>query len=446
MKEDDIVRVLSETNFWGREIDTGISIPAYAEKIKKFSGSAIVSVIGPRRSGKTTICMQILESFIKEGMDRSQTLYVNFEDPAFVSMLSGPAGMEEIYRSYRLLVNPGKPAVVVLDEVQNVPMWEKWVRVASEKNRDMKIIVTGSSSTLLSSEMATVLTGRTITVTVLPLSFSDFLRFRGVKIKEPYEMLSKEGTLKSLFLEYMEYGGFPAVAKEKDNDIKKALLKEYFDGMIFRDVIWRHKIKDMDTIRGLAEICMSSISSPVSATKMRNVLVETLKRKISPNRVVAFGGHLESGFLLFFVPIFSRKVKERKLYARKVYSIDTGVSNAVTLKFSPDLGRVAENLVFLHLKRIMHDGEIFYWRDKSQREVDFVIKRGLKITGVIQVCWDMTNSKTEQREKNALLDCMEEFGLKEGIIITGDKESTERMGNSVITCVPIWKWMLNKWD
>ena len=150
VKEHDIIRMLAEVNFWGREnIYTGIPLPGYAEKITGFANSAIVAVVGPRRSGKNNLCLQALESAIKGGLDKVQTLYINFEDPLLEPLLGGPQGIEAIYKSYRSIVNKDKPALLVLDEIQAVPRWEKWVRAANEKGRDIKIIITGSSSKLL---------------------------------------------------------------------------------------------------------------------------------------------------------------------------------------------------------------------------------------------------------------------------------------------------------
>ncbi|MDI6721959.1 MAG: ATP-binding protein, partial [Candidatus Aenigmarchaeota archaeon] len=352
MEDHDIIKALGEMNFWGRDgIYTGIFLPEYMEKIRKFAGSAVVAVIGPRRSGKTTICMQFLEDAIKNGVEKSQTLYVNFEDPLLQPLLADSGGIDAVYRSYRALVNRSKPAIIVLDEVQNVPGWEKWVRVAHEKYDNIKIIVTGSSSKLLSSEVSTVLTGRVLAVFVFPLSFRDFMRFRGIETGKEYEMLAKSDKIRSLLFEYMKYGGFPKVSTEKDRFVKNALLKEYFDGIIFRDIMQRYNIKDIGLVRNLAELCINSISSASSATKMRNILVGVLKRKISPNKVVDSMGYLESSFLVFFVPAFSRKVKEQKLYPKKNYAVDTGMANAVTLKFSDDIGKIAENIAFLQLKR-----------------------------------------------------------------------------------------------
>ncbi len=444
MDEKDIIRSIADVNFWGKEIDTGIPRPEYTEKVRKFAGSGeAVVVMGPRRSGKTTICLQVLREMIANGMDKAQTLYVNFEDPALETLLTGPEAMERIYRSYRLLVNRDKDVILVLDEVQNVPRWEKWVRSMHEK-KEAKIIVTGSSSRLLSSEIATVLTGRTLSVFVFPLGFGDFLRFRGVQITEAYEAIAKENEVKGLLLEYMEFGGFPKVVIEQDPLVKKSLLKEYFDGVVFRDIIQRYRIKDIQLIRNLAELCLNGISSLTSANRMREALIRIVGRKISGNKVVDFMGHLESSFLMFFVPIFSYKVKEQKLYPKKAYAVDAGLANAVAFKFSDDTGRMAENIVFLHLKKLALEKnlQLFYWRDEQQREVDFVVKQGLKATRLIQVCWDVRGEKARERENRILAKACEAFGLKEGVVVTGDFEGEETLEGRRVRYVPIWKFLL----
>ncbi|MBI5061651.1 MAG: ATP-binding protein [Candidatus Aenigmarchaeota archaeon] len=444
MEEKDIIRVIGDMNLWGREIDTGIYRQDYVERVVKFAGSGeIVAVVGPRRSGKTTICLQALKEMVKGGMDKTQTLYVNFEDPALETILTGPEAMETIYRSYKMLVNRDKESVLVLDEVQNVPKWEKWVRKMQDR-KETKIIVTGSTSKLLSSEISTVLTGRTLSVFVFPLGFRDFLKFRGVEVNKEYESLSMENELNALLREYMEFGGFPKVAIEKDKVIKKMLLKEYFDGIIFRDIVQRYKIKDVVLIRNLAELCINQMSSMTSATKMREVLIKIAMRKISGNRVVNYMSYLENCFLVFFVPIFSYKVKNQKLYPKKAYSVDTGIANSVAFRFSEDVGRAAENLVFTHLKKLSFEKnfEIFYWKDSEQSEVDFVVKRGLNVESLFQVCWDIRDAKTKEREIKAITKAMDAFKLANGTVITGGFEGEEEIGNKKVQFVPIWKFLL----
>ncbi len=444
MEEKDIIRIIGDTNLWGREVDTGINRPEYVEKVVKFAGSGeIVVVMGPRRSGKTTICLQALKEIVKAGMDKTQTLYVNFEDPALETILTGPEAMEKIYRSYKMLVNRDKESVIVLDEVQNVPKWEKWVRKMQDR-KETKIIVTGSSSKLLSSEIATVLTGRTLSVFVFPLDFKAFLKFRGFGLKEEHEILAKENELKPLLMEYMEFGGFPRVVTEKDPMIKKALLKEYFDGMIFRDIVQRYRIKDVTLVRNLAELCINQMSSLTSASKMREVLIKIVGRKISGNKVVDYMNYLENCFLVFFTSIFSYKVKDQKLYPRKTYSVDTGITNSVAFKFSEDVGRLAENLVFLHLKRSSFEKgfEIFYWKNPRQHEVDFVVKRGIDVENLIQVSWNIKDAKTKERETSALMEAMGAFKLSEGTVITGGFEDEEEEKGKKLHFIPLWKFLL----
>ncbi len=370
-------------------------------------------------------------------------MYINFEDPSIESLLGGPEGIEKIYRSYRMLVCRGKPTVIVLDEVQNVPRWEKWVRMMHEK-KDAKIIVTGSSSKLLSSEIATVLTGRTLTIVVFPLTFADFLMFRGVELKAGYDMIAKKDLIMGLLMEYMESGGFPRIAREPDPFTRRALVKEYFDGIIFRDLVQRYGIKDIALIRNLAELCISNASSLTSANKMRGILINILRRKISGNRIVELMGYLESSFLVFFVPIFPCKVKDQKLYPKKTYAVDTGLSGAVSFRFSDDAGKLAENIVFLHLKRAAYDKgeEIFYWKDKEQREVDFVVKRGLKVEALIQVCWNVEDAKVRRRERSIMIKAMDEFKLKKGTIVTKDFEGKETVDGKSIAYIPLCKFLL----
>ena len=442
MVSESVVRVLSNYNFWSRSIDTGLPLAGMVEKIRKLADSGqIVAIIGARRSGKTTLCLQYLKQAIEKGLDAKRTLFINLEDPAFEALLVQPNGIEEIYKAYREFINPEKKPIIILDEVQNVKKWEKWARAMHDKKEAEAIIVTGSSSELYSGSLATLLTGRTLTMKVFPLGFKEYLEFKGVKAKENIALENPQ-TMKAHLIKYLSEGGFPKIVVEKNDFNKKAMLKEYFEGIIYRDVAYRNNVKDVATLKILAELCINNVSSLASATKMREYLIRLVQRKISPNKVVQYMGFLEEAFMFFFVPIFSYKVREQKLYPKKIYCIDNGLANSASFKFSEGKGQSLENSVFLKLKRESPEQgtEIFYWRGKEQKEVDFVIKKGLKVMELIQVCAE--TKEIPEREITALQEAMKEFSLKEGKIITWEHEEIKKTGKTIIKCIPLWKWLL----
>jgi len=218
------------------------------------------------------------------------------------------------------------------------------------------------------------------------------------------------------------------------------LLKEYFDSIIFRDIVSRYNIRDVNLLKTLAIIMQTNISSPSSIGKLASVLQDSFKRKTSLETVSRFLEYFESAFLIFLVPIFSYKIKDQLQYPRKIYSIDAGLRNAVCFRFSEDIGKLYENVVFLELKR--KGKEIYYWKDAQQREVDFVIKEGLVVKELIQVCLNLENEKTKKRETDALLIAMDEFGIKEGTIITEDYKDEENFDEKIIKFIPLWEWLL----
>lgn len=442
LKREEIIETLSPLNFWGQEQDTGIERRLYLQKLLKYleCKDVVVAIVGIRRAGKTYLTKQLLKAKSRNSSPE-KTLYVLLEDPKFEPYL-GTDLLEDIYRTYRNYISGEGEVVVVLDEVQNVPVWEKWVRTLIEKKEKAKIIVTGSSSKLLFSSLATTLTGRTLTLEVFPLSFKEFLLVKGYKIMKKYELVAKKREWEKLFLEYVAYGGLPQVVLEKDASLKIQLLKEIFEGIIYKDIIARHNIKDVALVKTVAEISINNFSSLGSATRIRNIVVGLVGRKVSPNLVLEILSYTEEAFLLFQVPIFSYKVREQKLYPKKFYCIDSGIINAVTVRFSENMGRLYENIVAISLWRQKGKENIFYWKSGQQEEVDFVIKEGLKIKELIQVCYELSDRKTKKREISALLKAANELGCRQLMVLTRDHQKEEKIGSYKIIYKPLWKWLL----
>jgi len=175
----------------------------------------------------------------------------------------------------------------------------------------------------------------------------------------------------------------------------------------------------------------------------------SLKKKleISTDTIEKFSNYLESVYLIFFLKRFSFKFKEQEKSPRKVYSIDSGLANTAGFRFSQNIGRIAENLVFLELTRkkaLNPNIEIFYWKNDRHQEVDFIIKEGMKIKELIQVCWKLNELKTREREINGLIKGLEELKLDKGLIITEEQEGIEYIKNKKIKFIPLYKWLLIK--
>ncbi len=445
MIRKELLDAVSGLNFWARDQRTGINRPDYANRIGKYFGTSglAISIIGTRRAGKTFIARGFLNELMQKGLiKKEQTLYVNFEEPLLEPFLNTEL-LNDLYDTYRHFLNKDKLAVLVLDEIHTVPRWEKWIRIMLEKGENVKVIITGSSSKLSSKELATVLTGRTISVKVFPLSFGEFLRFSNFNLKSS-EGVGQKKEITGFMHTYIEYGGFPLIALTKEPDVKLDILKDIFEGIITKDIAARHEVRRLEELKLLAVLALHNFSCQVSVKKLSDMMQNVAKRKISPSTVNSFLHYFSEAFLFFYVPIFSYKIKDQLLYPKKLYCVDTGMINAVSSRFSENIGRLAENATAVELVKRYGNDNLFYWKDDKSGEVDFVLKDGTKVRQLIQVCWDVnSNPETKTRETKSLLACMGEFGLKTGLVLTGDFEGEEIMDGCKITYTPLWKWLLS---
>ncbi len=434
MDKNEIIKILEDWNFWSKELNTGINRDLYLDVLKKMlAGEQIKVITGARRSGKSFIMRQLAKYLIGGSVGKSNILIVNFEDPRFVALDAKLLG--QIFETYLEYQSPRGKIYVFLDEVQEIQKWEKWVRTAQELGK-ANMIVSGSNSKLLSGELATVLTGRHLDATVLPLSWAEFLKFKNLQIKDNFELAKNEIKIQTLFAEFMELGSFPLVVLEED---KEKIILAYFDDVVSKDLIKRYKIRKSEEIKSLIKFYLSNTSSQITFTstgKFLNMSALSAKR---------FSAYLEASYLVFFVKRFSFKFKEQERSPRKVYAVDTGLANVVGFRFSGNLGKLAENAVFLELKRRSYFDprmEIYYWKSRAQEEVDFLVKENAGITQLIQVCWDVQDINTKKRETKALVKAMEEFGLETGLVITQSFEAEENFNGKKIKYATLSKWLL----
>jgi predicted AAA+ superfamily ATPase len=436
MNKNEVIKILYDWNFWDKDLDTGIERNVYVDRLVKYLDTGLVCVItGARRSGKSYIMRQTVKRLINNGVRRNEILFINFEDPRLpkldVSML------QKIYEIYLEFLSPkGKP-YIFLDEIQEVDGWEKWVRTLRELKK-AKIVVSGSHAKLLNKELSTLLTGIHIDLTVYPLSFEEFLFFNNFRITNNFEVETKQTEIKSLLRRYIEFGSFPEVVL---NEQKKEILIRYYEDVMNKDLIKRYKIRKTEEVKSLAKYYFTNISNLTTFTSLEKHL------RVSSDTIEKFSMYFEDAYILFLLKRFSYRVKQQDKSPKKIYCIDTGLANTVGFRFSENLGRLAENIVFLKLKRGTlnnPDLEIFYWKDEYHKEVDFVIKEKLKITQLIQVCWNVEDEMTKKREINSLVKAMGEFKLRDGLIITEDFESEEKFNGKKIIFLPLWKWLLMK--
>ncbi len=433
--KNKILEILNDWNLWQKEIDTGVERVDYLQKMEDFLAmEMVVSLVGLRRSGKSTLLLQLSKRLIqKKKVKKEEILYVNFEDSRFLGEYCLQL-LNDIYETYIENLNPKKTPIIMLDEIQNIPGWEKFVNSLYERKM-ARIFVSGSNAQLLQSEYSQVLTGRQIVLKVHPLTFREFLLFQKITIENKLELLAEKNKIKNLFLQYLKYGGLPKVVLAKNKEEKELLAQNYFSDILNRDLIKRFRIKEIGKLELLAKFYFTNIASMISFNKISRFT------KIPSTTIERFSDYLTTPYLLHFVNKFSFSLKEQSVNPRKVYTADLGLRNAISFNFSEDKGKLLENLTAMHL--IQKQKEIYYFRTKNNREVDFLVKKGAREKALIQVCTTLNDFQTQEREINSLVEAMEELKLKEGLILTENEEKEMKIGNKIIKVRPIWKWLLD---
>lgn len=397
----------------------------------------IITITGFRRVGKTYLEFQLIKKLLKK-KNKEQMAYLNFEDeriPFKTEILSNLLPI--IKQNFKEL-----PEFLFLDEIQNIPNWSRWARRIYDKEK-IKLFITGSSSKMSSREIPTELRGRCLEIKVSPLSFQEFLKFKNVKIdfKAVSYSENEKAKMLKLFNEYLFCGGMPEIVLS-EQEKKLEIIQQYYKTVIRRDIIERFNIKNEEGLKALLLLLLNSTFYSIS--KLGNTL-KSLNYKIGKTTIQQYLSYIENSYFIESVPIFSPKIKDRLQYPRKVYFVDNAFINFLSTKLSKNFGRLYENLVFIELKRRLgFEKEIFYWRDSSGKEVDFVIKKGEKIEQLIQACYDINDFSTREREIKNLIKASKELKCSSLIIINQDKEAEEKIKNKKIKFVPLWKWLIQK--
>ena len=385
---------------------------------KKISNSMIKVIIGPRRAGKSFFVLHILNKLGTFG-------YVNFDDEKLIEIEDYSEIVNAVNSLYR------NPKYLLLDEIQNIKKWELFVNRLQRQGYNL--IVTGSNSKLLSKELATHLTGRHLLINLFPFSFKEFLKL------ENKELTKNE--IKEKLSAYVIYGGYPEpIIKNIDY---RDYLSTLFSSIVYKDIVKRFKIRAPQAIEDLAIYLISNITKEFSY----NTLSKVTKCK-SVHTVEKYLNYLEESFIFFRLNRFSFKVKEQLASNKKIYCIDNGFIHAKAFKISSDIGRLYENIVAIELKKLEMNGliNLYYWKSLQHEEVDFIIKQGTKIKQLIQVCYNMEDIKTKEREIRALLKASKELKCQNLLVITENKEGKKQFNwfgiKREIRFMPLWKWLI----
>ena len=395
----------------------------------------IITITGPRRAGKTYFCFQSINQLLEKGISKGNILYINFEDNKLLDAES--KDLDKLLEIYFELSQIDKKQKIYLffDEIQTVKNWDSWARTIHDVRKDIQIILTGSSSKLLSKEISTKLRGRVLNYEIFPLSFKEIINWKNVNYDLKKVSYSKDRIdIKKLFSSFVNNGGYPAIISQ---DLQKEnILQSYYDSMIFKDIIERYKIEDVNKLKALANLLFESVSKEISYSKLANKL-NSIGFKISKNTVIEHLSYFEDAYLFFQNLKYEYSLAKQLGSIKKIYCIDNWLLNTVSFKFSDNFGKLLENLVFIEIRR--RNEQIYYFR--KTYECDFLIVRKNKVSSAIQVTKKLDDDN-EKREINGLLDVMNEYKLKEGIILTEDQEEERILEDKKIRIIPIWKWLL----
>ena len=394
-------------------------------KLLELSQDKEITVLtGLRRSGKS-----VLLHFIREQSKQSD-YYFNFEDERLVSFT-----VEDFQLLHEVFIELfGVQKTFYFDEIQNISGWEMFIRRIY--NLGNKIYITGSNANLFSEELGTRLTGRYIPISVYPISFFEYVNYKNASLLSS-KLLStaKMGQIKKLFSDYCHDGGIPEYIKNKKIEYLQAL----YESILYRDIIARYKLPNDILIKKLIFYLASNCSKETTYSSLKKLFGVGSSTTISD-----YCHFLERSYLCFFINRYSDSVKSQIQSPKKVYFIDPAIVRTLGFNTSENSGRTLENIVFLELKR--HDEDIYYYREV--KECDFIIRKGHKTVQAIQVCKDMSNLKTKQREIDGLVEALMRFSLSEGLIITENDDYVEHVNKDdqkfEIVVVPIWKWLCEK--
>ena len=396
----------------------------------------IITIAGVRRSGKTSLMFQCIEQLLISGIKKSNIIYINFENERLIATQA--TDLDNLLIAHNMAFTPQEGIIYLfLDEIQNVQNWDKWVRKIYDMHK-YRIVITGSSSELLSIEIATALAGRNLSYTVYPFSFREFAKAKGMnEDKESLKYSTKKGLVLKTLDEYLEYGSFPEVALTTDTNRKMELLSSYFDAIFFRDIVKRYKLRETGDLGVFLRLLASNYSAYFSSTKIYNYFC-SVGLKVSRKTILNFLEYTRSVFFAAPLEQYHKSPKKRFARQQKTYVIDLGLSK---LFGDIDKGRALENVVFIELLRRRKVSQaIYYLKLKSEKEVDFMINE--TNPQLLQVSFDVSSIETRRREVSALVEAAKTMKPSECTIITYDYENEETVDGVQIKFVPFWIWAL----
>lgn len=397
----------------------------------------IVTVTGVRRCGKSSLLHLTINRLLASGVDKEQILYIGFDDERLANM--DVSDFDEILQAYRLMY-PDRPLSSVymfFDEIQIVKGWELFV-LRVYKSYCKNVYVTGSTAQMLSGEMSSALRGWPDEYTEYPLSFKEFIAFKGVKANR----YTEEGAalMANMFKSYLLTGGFPQAVLANVETERVKLLQAYFNTMLFRDMIEHYNISaSPSVVRYFLKRVFNNITKPSSVNNIYNDL-KSQRLKLSKDSLYQWLDYACNIFLLHKVPKYSKSIIKQSTSLSKYYVVDFALAKSVLLPRSEEKGKALENAVYMHLARHLNENEQIYYFNEGA-ECDFVIANDEGVKELIQVCWELDEFNTP-RECGGLCAASAATGCKKASIVTCNQAQSIHYGDLQINVVASWDFML----
>ncbi len=425
--------IIEQNMHWtGKLYNYGVERSYFPKLLAYLETGMIISILGVRRAGKSTLLKQTINHLIVHNkIAPKNILFLNLEHPYFSLYAKDVGYLQKIYEDYLKIASPDGKMYILLDEVQFFNEWPIFVKSLYEQ-KNVQFILTGSNAALLSSDLMTLLSGRTLPISVYPLSFKEIVQAHDIDSNDAMALSNNRPMLRKLIDQFLKYGGFPGVVLNLLPDVAYDMLNAYAKTILYQDVAPRLQLRKSVELERLFVYLISNIGKPFSYANLSELF------DLSDKVIKEYIGAFSDSYLLFELEMFDFSLKKQIKNQKKVYSIDTGQVNATAFHFTENLGRLLENLVFLELKRA--DLEMYYYKTSNNLEVDFLVRRNLKMA-LIQVALDVQDPQTLKREQRALLQSLSELKLTSGTIITRDHEDhyIDEDGK-IITTIPAYKF------
>lgn len=370
--------------------------------------------IGMRRTGKTYFLYQQILNMIRDGIERTAVLYINFEDDRLLPLNEQRLArlVDAFYSLYP--ENHDRKCYLFFDEIQNVDNWPIVIRRLHD-TKNAEIFLTGSSAKMLSKEISTSLRGRSLAIEIWPYNFKEFIRAKKISIDTSLYDKKTQDQLRQAFHHYLSEGGFPEIISFEP-DVKQKTLQEYLDVTIYRDIIERHNIKNPSLIKYMILSMIHNVGKPFAVNKFYNDL-KSKGYSIGKDILYEYVDYIEDSYLAFSVAIYDKSIRKTHTNPKKLYAIDPGMIRALTMDYESDLGRLFENVVYLDLKRL--GCKVNTYLTNERYEIDFLVQTARGAKKFFQVAWDVQDKSTLEREERALQSGMEEAKI-DGEIVTLD--------------------------